>query len=117
MIRFGSVVRGVAVVCLAVAVGWWWRGAGTTVLAQRSSSSSSSSRGAEVDGTLAFQFVGSGAQQSLAVYNPANRTLYVYPRGGEGNSHISCEYSFTINRPGAPMDRQNCPVGEQVQQH
>jgi hypothetical protein len=32
----------------------------------------------------------------------------------EGNSHISCEYSFTISNPGAPMDRQNCPVGEHV---
>ncbi len=106
MMRVGSVVRDLALVCLAVAVGWWWRGAGTAVLASSSSSSA--------EANLAFQFVGSGPQQSLAVFNPENHTLYVYPRVAEGNSHISCEYSFTINKPGAAMDRQNCPVGDQV---
>jgi hypothetical protein len=108
MMRHGSVVRDLALLCLAVAVGWWWRGAGTAVLAEKSGSSSSA------DANLAFQFVGSGPQQSLAVFSPENHTLYVYPRVGEGNSHISCEYSFTISKPGAAMDRQNCPVGDQV---
>jgi hypothetical protein len=106
MMHLRSVVRDLALLCLAVAVGWWWRGAGTTVLAQRSGS----------DANLAFQFVGSGPQQSLAVISPESHTLYVYPRVGEGNSHISCEYSFTINRPGAAIERQNCPVGDQVPQ-
>jgi len=113
--RLRSVVRDLALVCLAVAVGWWGRDAGKPVLAQRSSSSSSS-RGSDADANLAFQFVGSGPQQSLAVFNPDNHTIYVYPRVGEGNSHISCEYSFTINRPGAAMDRQNCPMGDQAPQ-
>jgi hypothetical protein len=110
MMRLGSVVRGLTLLCLAVAVGWWARGGGTAVLAEKSSSSSSSSG----DANLAFQFVGAGTQQSLAIYNPDNRTVYVYPRVGEGNSHINCEYSFTIGRPGAGIDRQNCPVGDQV---
>ena len=35
-------------------------------------------------------------------------------RIGQGNSHISCGYSFTISKPGAPIDRQNCPIGDQV---
>ena len=113
--RLRSVVRDLALVCLAIAVGWWARGAGSPVLAQRSSSSSSS-RGSDANANLAFQFVGSGAQQSLAVYNQENHILYVYPRVGEGNTHISCEYSFTINMPGAAMDRQNCPLGEQAPQ-
>jgi hypothetical protein len=113
MMRLGSVVRGLALLGLAVAVGWWARGGGTTVLAQKSSSSSSA-RGSDADSNLAFQFVGAGSQQSLAIYNPDNRTLYVYPRVGEGNSHVSCEYSFSITRPGAAIDRQNCPVGDQV---
>ncbi len=112
MMRLHSMVRDLALVCLAGAIGLWLRGPEATVLAQRSSSSSSA-RGSS-DATLAFQLVGSGSQQSLAVFNPENHTLYVYPRVAEGNSHISCEYSFTISSPGAPMDRQNCPVGEHV---
>jgi len=114
MMRLRSVLRDLVLVCLAVSIGWWLRGAGTTVLAQRSSSSSSARGSSGTDASLAFQFNGSGPQQSLAVYNPGNHTLYVYPRVGQGNSHISCEYSFTIDRPGAPMERQNCPVGAQV---
>jgi hypothetical protein len=114
MMRLRSVVRDLALVCLAVAIGWWLRGAGTTVLAQRSSSSSSA-RGLSVgDSNLAFQFDGDGPQQSLAVFNPANHTIYVYPRVGVGNSYINCEYSLTIAIPGAPIQRQNCPMGEQA---
>jgi hypothetical protein len=108
--RMRAVVRDLALLCAAVAAGWWLHDAGTTVLAQRSSSSSSSSaRGG--DPGLAFQLVGDGREQSLTVYNPDNHTLYVYPHVTEGNSHISCEYSFTVERPGAAIDRQNCPVG------
>jgi hypothetical protein len=111
MMRVGAVVRGVAVVCVAFAVGWWGRGAGTAVLAQRSSgSSSSSSRGG--DAVLAFQMTGTGPDALLTVYNPDNRTLYMYPRIGAGNSTVNCAYSFTVANPGAPMQRANCPVGE-----
>jgi hypothetical protein len=109
MMHLRNFVRNTALLCLAAAAGWWVRGAGMTVLAQRSSSSSSSSRGG--DASLAFQLVGDGSHQSLTVYNPDNHTLYVYPRVTEGNSHISCEYSFTIATLGAAIDRQNCPVG------
>jgi hypothetical protein len=55
-----------------------------------------------------------GPQSSLTVYNPANHTLYVYPRVGVGSSSINCEYSLTVNQPGAPIQRKNCPVGDQV---
>jgi hypothetical protein len=113
MMRVGAVVRDLALLCLAVAVGWWWRGAGTTVLAQRSSSSSSSRGG---DAGLAFQVTGAGPDALLTVYNPDNRTLYMYPRIGSGNSHLSCAYSFTVAAPGAPIERANCPVGDQVPQ-
>jgi hypothetical protein len=113
MMRMRSVVRDVALLCLAVAAGWWVRGAERPVLAAGSNSSSSySARGA--DGNLAFQLVGNGPQQSLTVYSPEDHTLYVYPRVTEGNSHISCVFSFTVSRPGAAIDRQNCPVGELV---
>lgn len=105
-------IRDGVLVAIALAVGWWVRGADKSVLAQRSGSSSSA-RGGVSDATLGFQFQGPEPQQSLSIYNPENHTLYVYPRVGQGNAHISCEYSFRIERPGAPIDRQNCPVGEQ----
>jgi hypothetical protein len=111
MMRFGSALRGLVVVCAAVAIGWWAKGAGTPVLAQRSGSSSSSARSGE---GLEFQMSGAGPGAVLTLFNPGNRTLYVYQRIGEGNSHISCSYSFTVSSPGAPIDRENCPVGEQV---
>jgi hypothetical protein len=109
--RLHPVVRDLTLVAIAVSVGWWLRGAGTTVLAQRSSSSSSS-RGS--DAGLEFQLSAGGPQSSLTVYSSANHTLYVYPRVGVGNSNISCEYSLTVERPGAPIERKNCPMGEQV---
>jgi hypothetical protein len=105
MMHVRTLVRDLALLGLAAAAGWWVRGAGTTVFAQHSGGSTSN---------LAFQLVGNGPQQSLTVYSPEDHTLYVYPRVTEGNSHISCEYSFTISRLGGPIDRQNCPVGDQV---
>lgn len=60
--------------------------------------------------------MGAGAQAALTAYNPGKRTLYVYQRIGEGNSNISCSYSFTVSNPGGPIQRANCPVGEQVPQ-
>jgi hypothetical protein len=113
MMRIGAVVRDLALLCLAIAVGWWWRGGGTTtVLAQRSSSSSS----ARSDDSLAFQISGIGQDTALTVYNPSSRTLYVYPRVATGNSYINCEFSFTVAMPGAPIERKNCPMGEQLPQ-
>jgi|HubBroStandDraft_6_1064221.scaffolds.fasta_scaffold2230700_2 hypothetical protein len=99
------VVRDLVLVALAASVGWGLRGAGTSVLAQRSGSSS---------GELGFQLSGIGGDTSLTVYNPNNRTLYVYPRIAQGNAHINCEFSLTVASPGGPIERQNCGVGSQV---
>jgi hypothetical protein len=106
MMRVRAVVRDLALLCLAVAAGWWVRGAGTAVYAQHSGGSSGAN--------LAFQLVGAGPQQSLTVYNPDNRTLYVYSHINDGDSHVSCYNSFTLERLGGPIDRQNCAVGELV---
>ncbi|HUD22018.1 MAG TPA: hypothetical protein VMQ60_04175 [Acidobacteriaceae bacterium] len=116
MVNLRSVVRDLAVVCVAVAVGWWGRDAGNPVLAQRSNSSSTSRGMSTGDSSLAFQFDSGAPQQSLSVYDPASRTIFVYPRVGVGNTYINCEYSLTITVPGAPIQRQNCPIGEQVPQ-
>jgi hypothetical protein len=115
MVRLRSVVRDLVLVCVAVAVGWWCRGAGTPVLAQRSGSSSSA-RGSGNEENLAFQLVGAGPQASLTVYNPENKTLYVYSGIGAGSSYINCEVSFTVANPGAPIQRRNCPVGDLLPQ-
>ncbi|HEX6497278.1 MAG TPA: hypothetical protein VF018_17465 [Acidobacteriaceae bacterium] len=106
-----SVVRDVLLVAIAATIGWWVRGADTKVLANRSSSSSSA-RSFE-DGNLGFQLGDGNPQQSLTIYNAESHTLYVYPRIGTGNAHISCEYSLRISHPGGPIDRQNCQMGSQ----
>ena len=104
--RLHPVVRDLVLVAVAISIGWGLRSGGTEVLAQRSGSSS--------DADLAFQLSGIGPDTSLTVYNADKRTLYVYPRIINGNSHINCEVSFKIASPGAPIDRQNCGVGSQV---
>jgi hypothetical protein len=100
MMRHGSVVRDLALLCLAVAIGWWLRGAGTAVFAQRSASSE-----------LAFQMTGTGPDALLTMYNADTRTLYMYPRIGAGSSTVNCAYKFKVSSPGAPLQRENCPVG------
>ena len=47
---------------------------------------------------------------ALTLYSPANHTLYVYP-ANSGSSHINCACSIHVEKPGAPIERTNCPVG------
>lgn len=100
--RHGSVVRDLALLCVAVAFGWWCRGAGTTVDASGGGGSSD----------FAFQMTGTGPDALLTVYNADNKTLYMYPRIGAGSSTVNCAYSFRVASPGAALQRQNCPIGE-----
>lgn len=104
--RVRDVLRDGVLVAAAAAVGWWWHGADRPVLAQRGADG-----GGGGGANLAFQFLGAGPQADLAVYSPGDRTLYVYPRVGVGNAHMSCEYSLHITRPGAAMDREICRPG------
>ena len=60
---------------------------------------------------LEFQLSGVGPATALTVWNPVDKNLYVYQGINSGGSHISCSFSLQITRPGAPIDRQNCPVG------
>lgn len=101
-----SLLRDLALLTFASALGWWAHGANTPVRAARASSDTA--RGAE--GTLGFQFGGAGMEGSLTIYSPESHTLYVYP-AASSNSHINCAYSIHVERPGAPIDRQNCPIG------
>jgi hypothetical protein len=54
---------------------------------------------------------GTGPDALLTVYNPDSRTLFMYPRIGAGSSTVNCAYSFKVPSPGAPLQRENCPVG------
>ena len=106
-----SVARDLCLLTAAAAIGWWAHGAAPAVSAQnRTSASDSRTRSGDLAEPLGFQFGGAGIEGSLTLYNPANRTLYVYP-SANGNSHINCAYSFHIDKPGGPIDRENCPVG------
>ena len=82
--------------------GWWLRGlALPAVHAQRTGE----------DSGLAFQLSGIGPETALTVWNASNRTLYVYQGAVAGSSNVNCSFSFQIERPGAPIQRHNCPIG------
>jgi len=97
-----SLLRDLALLAFAATLGWWARSANSAVHADSAHAS---------DPGLSFQFGGgAGLNGALSLYNPANRTLYVYP-SAVNNDHINCAYSFYIERPGAPIERSNCPMG------
>jgi hypothetical protein len=101
--RIRELFRDMVLVAAAVAVGWWCHG--TSVHAER---------GADSGSNLAFQFLPGGDQSSLSVYSPEDRTIYIYPRVGTGNSHISCMYMFHMRQLGGSIDRENCKPGSQL---
>jgi len=102
-------LRDVILLAAAAAIGWWAHGANSNVLAQHNGSSESPHSGAE---GLGFEYGGLGPDGQLTLYNNANHTLYVYPSVGRSSSgHITCLYSVHVERPGAPLERENCPVG------
>ncbi len=94
------ILRDLALLAFAAALGWWAHGANTTVRADT----------AHYPDDLAFQFGGTGLEGSLSVYSPSDHKLYVYPAAA-GNSHISCAYSLKLDRPGFPIERSNCAPG------
>lgn len=107
--RFRSLLFNSLVLLAVGACGWWVRGVHLPpVLAQGGDGGSNRNSG---DGGLAFQLSGIGPDTALTVWNASNRTLYVYQGAVLGNSSVNCTYSFKIERPGAPIQRQNCPVG------
>ena len=98
--RFRSFLLKSLLLLAVGACGWWVRGVHLPpVLAQGG------------DGGLAFQLSGIGPDTALTVWNPSNHTLYLYQGAVLGHSSVNCTYSFKIERPGAPIQRQNCPVG------
>ena len=94
-------LRDVILLAAAAAIGWWSHGANSAVQAQHNTAEA-----------LGFEYGGLGPDGQLTLYNNANHTLYVYPSvGRSGSSHITCLYSVRVEKAGAPLERENCPVG------
>ena len=95
---------------LSIVLGWGLRNVFAPVVkAQGADAQNHASNG---DGGLAFQLSGIGPETALTVWNGSNHTLYVYQGAVMGSSNVNCTYSFKIERPGAPIRRQNCPIGQ-----
>jgi hypothetical protein len=60
--------------------------------------------------TLEFQLQGVNESSSLLVYEPSERTVYVYRGAMAGNSSLQCNFKFTLSKPGGVIRRDNCPV-------
>jgi len=76
-----------------------WLGSGTKV--------SASSNGA---GNSVFQLTGVSPESSLLVYQPENKTIYVYQAATTGNSAVQCSFKFQLDRPGEVIRRVPCAV-------
>ena len=91
-------IRDAALLAVAGAVGWWAHGGGARVQAAS-------------DATVVYQFESLKPESALTLYNPDERTLYVYQGATAGSSHLNCSYRYRIPRAGAPIDRENCSAG------
>ena len=93
-----NLVRDGVVMAAAVAVGWWAHGVEGRVHAAS-------------EANMAYQFDSLTPASSLTLYNPDERTLYVYQGATAGNSHLNCSFRYHLSRFGAPIDRENCAPG------
>lgn len=87
--------------CLAMvgvlAIGFWL-GAGRSVKAS----------GNNYGGDVEFQLTGVNETSSLLVYQPGEKTVYVYQGANTGNASLQCSYMFQLDRPGNVIHRANC---------
>lgn len=77
-----------------------WLGSGTKV-------SASSDDGA---GNAVFQLTGIDPASSLLVYQPRNKTIFVYQGATTGNSALQCSFMFQLDKPGEVIRRVPCAV-------
>jgi hypothetical protein len=57
-----------------------------------------------------FELQGVSENSSLLVYQPANKTVYVYRAAMTGNSELQCNFQFELTKPGGVIHRRNCSV-------
>ena len=77
----------------------WWMHSGARVQAQST-------------GDVFFQIKGIGPESSMMLYYPDKNAIYVYQGIIMGNSFLTCNYKFQLGKPGAPITRHVCPIGE-----
>lgn len=58
-----------------------------------------------------FQLTGVNETSSLLVYQPSNKTVYVYRGATVGGSTVQCSFKYQLSAPGEPIQRVNCPIG------
>lgn len=78
----------------------FWLGNGRTVKASSYDS----------NGDVEFQLTGVNETSSLLVYQPRNKTIYVYRGATLGNSELQCSFMFQLSRPGDVIRRVPCAV-------
>lgn len=83
-----------------LALGYWLGALGTV----KASSSAASW------GDAQFQLANVNEHNSLLVYQPATKTVYVYQGANMGNSNLQCSYKFQLGTPGGAIQRLSCPV-------
>ena len=94
-----SIVRDLALVTLALAVGWWAHTPSRAVHAAESYESPF------------FQFSTAAGEGTLTLYSPNDRSLYVYSGVLTGSSNKNCTYAIKLGRAGGPLERSNCQIG------
>ena len=57
-----------------------------------------------------FALHGVNENSSLLIYQPTNKTVYVYRGAMTGSSELQCNIQFELTRPGGVIHRRNCAV-------
>ncbi len=91
--------RYVPAVLILLALGYWL-GSERPVKADSSSGSA-----------VEFQLTGVNDASSLLVYQPSEKTVYVYRGATVGNATVQCSFKYVLGAPGGAIQRVNCPVG------
>ncbi len=94
-----SFVRDLALVAVALGVGWWAHSPSRAVHA------------AEGSEFPFFQFSSVAGEGTLTLYSPNERSLYVYSGVLTGGATKNCTYAIRLGRAGAPLERTNCQIG------
>ena len=92
--------RNLLAVAIILAAGYWMGNGGQVHAAGYSTGSD-----------VQFQLTGVNENSSLLVYQPGNRTVYVYRGATVGNATVQCSFKYILGEPGGAIQRVNCPVG------
>lgn len=57
-----------------------------------------------------FQLQEVHPNSTLLVYQPSDKTIYVYQGATIGNSSLQCSYLYHMDAPGGVIRRENCAV-------